>query len=114
MAAIIKKMRHRSNASWQVKALMPKSHLHHAKGKLMAASEWLEEWIDTNLNTPLYHERKEDMRREADSCRVEAEAAGIATDDLEEAAGGDLLAYLFDRQNALTNAEVNRLVAKDD
>lgn len=77
------------------------------------ANEWLEEWIDNNLNAPLYHEHKGQMSAEAQHCRAQAEIEGITAQSLEEAAGGDLLQYLFDRQNSLTDAEVRRKVAED-
>lgn len=78
------------------------------------ASEWLESWVDGNLHEPLYQENKSAMAGYARTCRSDAKAAGISSQALVGAAGGDLEGFLLDRQNALTDAEVQRRVAKDD
>ncbi|UXN69631.1 hypothetical protein N8A98_20805 [Devosia neptuniae] len=79
----------------------------------MDASEWLEEWVSNNLNTPLYHEHKSAMAQEAEMCRAQADVDGISSQALNDAAGGDLLQFLFDRQIALTDSEVRRQVEKE-
>ena len=75
--------------------------------------EWLEEWTDANLNTPQYNEDPSHMAEEAAACRADAKRAEISSEDLEEAAGGDLNKYLLDRQNAFTDSEVSRKAADD-
>lgn len=80
----------------------------------MDAQDWLEDWIENNIVTPLYHDSKEAMKGEADACRAEAQAAGISIAEVTAAAGGDLEAYLLRHQNAMTDAEVKRKADKDD
>ena len=76
--------------------------------------EWLDEWADTNLNTPQYYEEASAMADDAAACRAEAEKAGIDGTELTEAAGGDLKSYLLDRQNSFADSEVKRKVASDE
>ncbi|GEL42272.1 hypothetical protein MEX01_28630 [Methylorubrum extorquens] len=76
--------------------------------------QWLEGWVENNLTAPGYVEEKAAMRDRAEACAVEATSEGISIAELKEAAGGDLEAYLLDRQNALTDVEAGRLSAKDD
>lgn len=76
--------------------------------------QWLEGWVENNLTAPGYVEAKAAMRDQAEACAVEATSEGISIAELKEAAGGDLEAYLLDRRNALTDAEVGRLASKDD
>ena len=71
--------------------------------------EWLANWIEENLKSPQYYSSPEDMGGEAASCRADALQAGITTNALNEAAGGNLEAYLLDAQNRLTDDEVRRL-----
>lgn len=78
------------------------------------AEDWLEAWADENIQTPQYHENKHVMKREAAMCSAAAEADGISQKDLVEAAGGDLLEFLLNRQNEFTDAEVHRKAAQDD
>lgn len=63
--------------------------------------QWLEGWVENNLNSPEHAETKADMRDQAEACAVAATADGISIAELKEAAGGDLEQYLVDRQNAL-------------
>jgi hypothetical protein len=76
--------------------------------------DWLEQWVEENLQDPGYREHKSAMSGDADMCRADAEEAGISEADLEKAAGGDLEAFLLRAQNALTYAEVGRKVEEDD
>jgi hypothetical protein len=75
--------------------------------------DWLEEWVNENMQTPVFQENKSAMAHDAATCRRDAESAGILMNDLDAAAGGDLEEYLLRQQNALTNAEVQRKVASD-
>jgi hypothetical protein len=69
------------------------------------AREWLEGWVNGNLNLPGHQEKKAAMRDGAAACAEQAKAAGISIAELKEAAGGDLEIYLLDRQNELTDAD---------
>ena len=75
--------------------------------------EWLEQWVDENLNTPQYYEDPDAMSEYASACQSDAKNAGIDRENLEEASGGDLKKYLLDRQNAFTDSEVKRRSASD-
>ena len=75
--------------------------------------QWLENWAEENLHTPLYREDKRAMSAEAESCKSDAEKAGIRSRDLIAAAGGDLEGYLLKAQNRLTGSEVDRRAAKE-
>ncbi len=60
--------------------------------------EWLEAWIEENIQTPVYYDNKAHMKADAAQCREQAKAEGISEPDLVEAAGGDLEAYLLREQ----------------
>jgi hypothetical protein len=75
--------------------------------------QWLENWAEENLHMPLYREDKSAMSAEAESCKSDAEKAGIRPKDLIAAAGGDLEGYLLKAQNRLTDSDVDRKAAKD-
>jgi hypothetical protein len=75
--------------------------------------QWLENWVEENLRTPLYREDKSAMSAEAESCKSDAEKAGIRPGDIVTAAGGDLEGYLLKAQNRLTDSEVDRQAAKE-
>ena len=77
-------------------------------------AEWLDDWVDENLQTPGYQEHPSDMAVATEQCRAEARAAGIAEADLVAAAGGNLEKYLLGRQNSFTDSEVRRKAEKDD
>lgn len=62
--------------------------------------QWLEGWVENNLNFPDHSETKADMRDQAEACAVAATTDGISIAELKEAAGGDLEQHLLDRQNA--------------
>ncbi len=76
--------------------------------------EWLEAWIEENIQASGYHENKAHMKIDAAQCREQAKTEGISELALIEAAGGDLEAYLLREQNAFTDAEVRRQADKDD
>lgn len=75
---------------------------------------WLSDQIQDLINSPGYHEDPSDMRREADALRANAERDGVSHSDLIDFCNGDIERYLLDKQNAFTDAEVRRKVAKDD
>ena len=63
--------------------------------------QWLEGWVENNLNSLGSAEAKADMRGQAEACAVQATTDGISIAELKEAAGGDLERHLLDRQKAL-------------
>ncbi|PAQ11721.1 MULTISPECIES: hypothetical protein [Mesorhizobium] len=78
------------------------------------ASRWLSAWVDEHINSPGYDEDKANFEVQAQVCLAHAEAEGFSKSDIMDAAGGDLAAFLMDSQNALTDAEVQRLSREDD
>lgn len=64
------------------------------------AQQWLEQWVESNLDAHEHAERKSDMRDQAKACAEEARADGISIAELKEAADDDLETYLVRRQNA--------------
>ena len=67
--------------------------------------EWLADWVEKNLRSPGYVQRKASMHDEAEACAQQAVAAGISIADLKTASGGDLEKYLVDRQNEFTDGQ---------
>jgi hypothetical protein len=72
------------------------------------AKEWLDNWVEENLQVPQYYEEKSAMAEDAATCRAAAEVDGISDKALRAAAGGDLEKYLLNAQNAFTEAELRR------
>jgi hypothetical protein len=62
--------------------------------------QWLEGWVENNLNSLSSAEAKADMRDQAEACAIQATTDGISITELKDAAGGDLERYLLDRQKA--------------
>ncbi|MGO4334940.1 hypothetical protein AB4037_08495 [Labrys sp. KB_33_2] len=75
--------------------------------------DWLDQWVGENLVVPQYMDSPDQLADEVRACRNDARAAGISPEDLEAAADGDLAAFLFDAQNALTDRERRRLEGND-
>jgi hypothetical protein len=69
------------------------------------AKVWLNAWVEENFADPSLRESRADMAREAEVCRAAAEAEGISRAALDDAAGGDLQQFLFDRQAMLHRRE---------
>ncbi|RWC56755.1 hypothetical protein [Mesorhizobium sp.] len=78
------------------------------------AEDWLENWVNRFIQVPEFHQDKHAMIREAAQCRTDAKAAGIADEQLEEVTEGDLLRYLFDRQNEFDSAYYRDKMAESD
>jgi hypothetical protein len=72
------------------------------------AKEWLDNWVEENLQVPQYYEDKSEMAEDAATCRAAAEVDGISEKDLNAAASGDLERYLLNAQNEFTKAELRR------
>jgi hypothetical protein len=79
----------------------------------MTAEEWLEQWVEENLNSPVYVDSKSIMRDQAAACMEEAKAAAHSIADIKAAAGGDLETYLVRQQNTGADSELDRLISKD-
>jgi hypothetical protein len=69
------------------------------------AFDFLQSWIVENVNATLYEDR-DTAEHLAQDCIWEAQTRGITKADLNEAAGGDLDAYIF----AELNSGVDRTV----
>jgi hypothetical protein len=59
---------------------------------------WLDGWIDENIQMPGSADAASQIGVVVARCRADAEAAGISTEALYEAAGGDLSAYILGGQ----------------
>ena len=79
-----------------------------------SVEDWLEDWVEQNLQSPQYHENRSTMSGDAVTCRRDAQEAGYSSAELDRAAGGDLESYLMRAQNALTDAEVRSKVERDE
>ncbi len=75
---------------------------------------WLEAWCDERLTASGYAEAKASMTTEAQACKAAALSHGISAEALIAAGGGDLAAYLADRQDAATDDEIDRMMEKDE
>ena len=82
--------------------------------ELTPAGKWLLAWADEHINSPGYDEEKANFETQAAVCLGHAEADGFNKRDIIDASGGDLAEFLMNRQNALTDAEVQRLASEDD
>ncbi len=66
--------------------------------------QWLEGWVENNLGGASVAQPATDVNRQAEVCIAEAAVAGISSDELTMAAGGNLATYLADRQVAMTTS----------
>jgi hypothetical protein len=66
----------------------------------VGVDQWLEDWVEDNLDGPGAVQSKAEVQSQAEVCTAEAAVAGITSDELTRAAGGDLASYLADRQVA--------------
>jgi len=64
------------------------------------AREFLDAWEADNVEHVVQSEKPGEAERLAPLCRADAIRAGINERDLEEAAGGDLVAFMLDALNA--------------
>lgn len=80
---------------------------------LNQASTFLTNWVTENINADAYPVNKKEARRLAKVCEEAAEEQGITKAQLEEVAGQDLVNYMMHAQEDATDAEVDRLAAKD-
>jgi hypothetical protein len=67
--------------------------------------QWLEGWVENNLDRPDTVPSTAGLRSQAEICTAEAVVAGISPDELASAAGGNLAAYFADREVAMTSPE---------
>jgi len=70
--------------------------------------QWLQDWVEENIQVPRDCENQSEMAEEAETCRATAEVDGISIKDLNTAAGGDLERYLFRAQKQVTEAYARR------
>lgn len=80
---------------------------------MKSISDWLDDKVDDIINTPGFEESSSAFEKEAEILRAQAEADGFTTKDLEDACGGDIAAYLMERQNALTQSEMRQKIEDD-
>ena len=59
------------------------------------AREFLDVWEAENVEPVAQSEKAREVNRLAPLCRVDGLRAGISEHDLEEAAGGDLVAFML-------------------
>lgn len=64
--------------------------------------QWLEGWVENNLHGHGAMRTEAETAGWADRCLADAADAGIASDELTKASGGDLASYLADRKVAMT------------
>jgi hypothetical protein len=67
--------------------------------------DWLEDWVDNNLQVPEFLEEDE-MEAEAAICIKDALNAGYSEIDLIKAVDGNLKSFLCRRQNEFTEARI--------
>jgi hypothetical protein len=77
------------------------------------AVEFLDTWCSDHINPVAFPKKRSEGEGLAAQCLEDAKRAGIAEKDLKEAAGGDLVGYMFDALDHAAQNEVDRLVAKD-
>ena len=66
--------------------------------------QWLEGWAENNLHRPGSAQTPGEVKSQAEVCTADAAAAGISSDELASAAGGDLATYLAHREVAMTTS----------
>jgi len=66
--------------------------------------QWLEGWIENNPSGPGAVQTAAETHSQAELCAAEAAIAGITSDELTSAAGGNLSRYLADRRVAMTRS----------
>jgi hypothetical protein len=64
------------------------------------AREFLDVWEVENVERVAHSEKSKEAARLVPLCRADASRAGISERELEEAAGGDLVAFLRDALDA--------------
>lgn len=73
--------------------------------------DWLDEKMDEIVHTPGFFEDASYFNSEAESLKAAAKSDGISEQDLIDACGGDIAAFIMNRQNAYTRS---RILSKDD
>jgi len=75
-------------------------------------SALLQSWVSANVRVVPVAERGREASTLAARCIADAAMAGILVDDLENAAGADLLSYMGEAIDAATMREVDRLLER--
>ena len=78
-----------------------------------SAADFLNSWVEENIHAGAYPQDIKEGQLPAQQCIAEAKAKGITKQQLEEAAGDDLVSYMFSALERATDMEVDRLVTKD-
>ena len=76
-------------------------------------SDWLEHKLDNMGSEIGFEEDASAFEQHAELLRAEAEEAGYTAEELTEACGGDIGAFLRDRQNLATDNEMQDKLAGD-
>lgn len=71
---------------------------------------FLRSWVATHVKTVIGVERSTEAKRLAAHCTADAMMAGVPVDQLDAAAGGNLVAYMAEAIDAADTAEVDRML----
>lgn len=79
------------------------------------AREFVDSWIEENIQPTGYQPEgdRTEAERLAAACLIAAKSAGVSEEAIQNEIG-DLVAYMDDAIERANNAEVRRLVDKDD
>jgi hypothetical protein len=69
-------------------------------------------WVEENVQAVAFPENRKEGESLAKRCLADASDAGINEADLEKAAGGDLISYMFDALKEAATREMDRLIDK--
>jgi len=75
-------------------------------------SAFLQSWVNANVSVVLVAQRSREASTLAARCIADAAMAGILVDDLENAAGADVMSYMGEAIDAATMREVDRLLER--
>lgn len=70
-------------------------------------------WVEENVQAVAFPDNRKEGESLAKRCLADAAEADIKQADLEKAAGGDLISYMFDALKEAATREMDRLIDKD-
>ncbi len=76
-------------------------------------NSWLEGQVSALLGMPFFAEEKAEFRDAAKALVEQGQAAGYTVEQIKDACDGDVETYLMDRQNSMTNAAMQDMIADD-
>ena len=76
-------------------------------------NEWLENNTESFLGDLTFSEEKSEFRDAAKALVEQAQSAGYTIEQIKDACDGDVETYLMDRQNSMTNAAMEDMIADD-